>query len=84
MGQVASRFTGLFIRPAANLRPNDDEDPEQQLTFANAAGEIFLDLIVFSVSASFCNFVILFNKHNLSSMLRILLWIAFSDVWWSF
>ncbi|KIH64559.1 hypothetical protein ANCDUO_05127 [Ancylostoma duodenale] len=41
MGQVASRFSGLFIRPAANLRPNDDEDPEQQLTFANAAGSYF-------------------------------------------
>ncbi|ETN70480.1 hypothetical protein NECAME_04903 [Necator americanus] len=38
MGQVASRFSGLFTRPPANLRPNDDEDPEQQLTFANAAG----------------------------------------------
>ncbi|KAK6054128.1 zinc finger, C3HC4 type [Cooperia oncophora] len=41
MGQVASRFAGLFTRPSANLRPGDDEDPEQQLTFANAAGSYF-------------------------------------------
>lgn len=40
MGQIASRFSGLFIRPTANLRAADDEDPEQQLTFANAAGRI--------------------------------------------
>ncbi|KAK5967973.1 hypothetical protein GCK32_006823 [Trichostrongylus colubriformis] len=41
MGQIASRFAGLFMRQTANLRANDDEDPEQQLTFANAAGSYF-------------------------------------------
>ncbi|WKX97875.1 hypothetical protein Q1695_013512 [Nippostrongylus brasiliensis] len=41
MGQIVSRFSGLFPRPAANLRASDDEDPEQQLTFANASGSYF-------------------------------------------
>ncbi|XGW10350.1 hypothetical protein V3C99_012104 [Haemonchus contortus] len=41
MGQVTSRFAVLFTRQPANLRANDDEDPEQQLTFTNAAGSYF-------------------------------------------
>ncbi|CAJ0608371.1 unnamed protein product [Cylicocyclus nassatus] len=32
---------GYSRRESANLRTNDDEDPEQQLTFANAAGSYF-------------------------------------------
>ncbi|KAJ1365695.1 hypothetical protein KIN20_026105 [Parelaphostrongylus tenuis] len=42
MGQLISRSSGLFIRRVANLRPNNnDEDPEQQLTYANSAGSFF-------------------------------------------
>lgn len=58
MGQVASRFSGLFIRPAANLRPNDDEDPEQQLTFANAAGKLVLCI---NIGAEARWFIVLFS-----------------------
>ncbi|KAE9416141.1 hypothetical protein Angca_007716, partial [Angiostrongylus cantonensis] len=41
MGQLISRSSGLFTRRVPNLRPNSDEDPEQQLTYANSAGSFF-------------------------------------------
>uniref|UniRef100_A0A1I7WPU9 ABA_GPCR domain-containing protein n=1 Tax=Heterorhabditis bacteriophora TaxID=37862 RepID=A0A1I7WPU9_HETBA len=77
MGQVASRVSGALQRTAPAPR-NDDEDPEQQLTFSHSTGKL---IEVFSEFVGFSNYYWCFSSLDIPLVTKYRLVSKFLDLW---